>query len=155
MVRVHAAAIVRRPPAEVFSYMTSIENEVVWMGPAGLEESGIRPPGPIQVTTRRVEVRRLLGRRVETTFEVIAHEPGRRLSMVTVTGPFPMAVTYDVAPLDESRAAEVVLMLETHASGPFALLLPLIARAARRRFARDLATLQRLLDPYSTAPSGR
>src|SRR5919108_612657 len=49
---------------------------------------------PVRVGTEVARVAGFMGRRIDYALKVVEHEPGRRIVMDSVRGPFPMRVTY-------------------------------------------------------------
>jgi uncharacterized membrane protein len=66
---------IRRPPSEVFAFVGNHENLPIWT--EGVKRATRTTEPPVGVGTRYVVVGRILGRRVESTYEVTAYEPGR------------------------------------------------------------------------------
>ncbi len=72
---------IRRPRADVFSYMDDIDREAEWQ--PHLVEAEQTPPGPTAVGTRRRYVSDFLGRRIENTYVVVDYEPEARIVLET------------------------------------------------------------------------
>ena len=69
MVNVETSIIINRPIEEVFAYLTDAGNNPQW--DLGLVEVRQTPERPVGVGTRITEVRKFLGRKMETTSEVV------------------------------------------------------------------------------------
>ncbi|HEY2637737.1 MAG TPA: SRPBCC family protein, partial [Solirubrobacteraceae bacterium] len=104
-----------------------------------------RTPRPLTVGTRLAFVAAFLGRRLEYTYEVVAHEPGERFVMRTAQGPFPMQTTYTWtdAPSGGTRMA---LRNEGEPAGFAKVAAPVMAAAMRRATTKDLRRLKELLE---------
>jgi uncharacterized membrane protein len=134
---------VERPREEVAAYVADWRNDPVWIG--GIGESELVTPEPFGVGSRVRRVARFLGKRVEYVNEVVEHEPGTRLVMRSVTGPFPMTITYAFG--DDGGGTRVRIRIEGDASAFYRFAGPLLSPAVRRSVAGDLRRLKRTLEP--------
>ena len=116
------------PRVEVAIYATDASNDPLWIG--GVVESGVLSDGPVRQGTCMARVAKFLGKRIEYVNEVIEYDPGVRLVMKSVSGPFPMTVSYEFE----------------EAEGFFKLAAPVLARFVKRSITRDLETLKGLLE---------
>ncbi len=140
MVRVDSEIVINRPASEVFSYLTDPEKAPEWQ--SGLIEA--HAEGPMQAGTKVREVRKFLGRRLESTLEVTEYEPDRKFSMRIVSGPVPFQVEHTLEPEDGRTRLKWVGSGEP--GGFFKLAEPLVARQAERQFRGDFQTLKELLE---------
>ncbi len=85
-----------------------------------------------------------LRRRFSYVLRADEYEPGHKVVMSTVRGPFPMRVTYrfDAA----GQGTRVTNRVEGDTGGFYRLAGPLMKTAVKRSLTRDLATLKRLLE---------
>lgn len=132
---------IQRPATEVAAYLADPRNDLEWIG--GLVEV-IPPPGPIEVGTRVQRVAKFAGRRIDYVLEVERYEPGRLLRLRSVAAPFPMCVTYDVAP--DGPISRVALRVEGGPGGLTRLLSPLMSLEVRRNLRGDLRRLRARLE---------
>lgn len=142
MVRIEHSVTIDRPPSEVFEYISDPTNLPEWQSTA--LEGRMESPGPLGLGARAVEVRKFLGRRMESTMEVIGYEPDRELSFEVVSGPVPFRVSERLSPTTGGTRIDIVL--EGEPGGFFKLAEPLVARAAKRQLEADYATLKDLLE---------
>ncbi len=133
---------IARPREAVAGYLFDWRNDTAWIG--GISEARRVDGGDFGVGSRVARVAHFLGKRIEYVNEVVELEPGRRLVMRSVQGPFPMRVTYDVE--DADGRTRVRLRNEGDASRVYRFAGPLIARAVRRVTQRDLERLKRILE---------
>jgi uncharacterized protein YndB with AHSA1/START domain len=140
MIRIEFIVEVKRPPAEVFAYLTDPANLPEWQASA-IEASA---DGPIAVGTHISEVRKFLGRRMESTLEVTEYEPGAKFSLKTLSGPVPFEVRHTLRADDGGTS--LTLVGEGEPGGFFKLAEPLVARQAERQFKGDFETLKELLE---------
>ena len=143
MVDVTTATDIARDRDAVSAYAADPDNATAWY--ANIESVAWRSPRPLAVGSRLAFAARFMGRRLEYTYEVIEHEPGRRLVMRTSEGPFPMETTYtwDDAPGGGTR---MTLRNRGEPAGFARVAAPLMEAAMRRANGKDLARLKRLLE---------
>ena len=90
-------------------------------------------------------VARFLGRRLEYTYEIVEHDPGRRLVMRTAEGPFPMETTYTFQ--DTPGGATRMTLRNAGEPKSFGkLAASVVAPAMRRANRKDLKRLKRILE---------
>ena len=102
-------------------------------------------PPPVAVGSLMDFEARFLGRRLAYTYEVVDLDPGRRLTMRTADGPFPMETTYTWEPV----AGGTLMKLRNRGapSGFARVAAPMMAKAMRGAMTKDLARLaQRLTE---------
>lgn len=141
MINIEESIIINRPIAEVFAYMTDLRNAPEWQ--SGLLEMRHTSEGPVRIGTKFVGVRRFLGRKIESTMEIVEHEPNTKLAWKTISGPTPFASSW----LFESTAegTKVIWNLEAEV-GFFSLADSLIAASIRREAVAGFGTLKDLLE---------
>jgi len=144
VVRVEHSLIIERPPAEVFAYATDPDKLAEWQSTA-LEA---RSDGPIQKGARVTEVRKFLGRRMESEVEVTEYEPDRRFALRVLSGPVPFTFEQTLEPADGGTTVKVVL--EGEPGGFFKLAEPLVERAVRRQVQTDFEQLKDILEARSS-----
>lgn len=90
MIRIEYSIDIDRPPSEVFDYMMDMSNLPEWQSSAiEAHWEGEKAPG-----ARLREVRKFLGKRMESELEVTEYEPDRRFCLKTLSGPVPFSVEH-------------------------------------------------------------
>ena len=145
MVRVEHSLVIARPPAEVFAYTTDPANLPEWQSTA-LEA---RSDGPVQQGARLTEVRKFLGRRMESEVEVTAFELDRRFALKVLSGPVPFSFEQTLEPTDGGTRVSVVL--EGEPGGFFKLAEPLVERAVKRQIQAEFEQLKDILEARSSS----
>ena len=140
--RYELAVEIARPPAEVYAYLADPTHLREWQ--QDVEEVRDAPGGPLPVGATFTEVRSFLGKRAESTLEVTASEPGRELSLRTVSGPVPVSIRHLLEPAGEGTL--VLLEAEADPGKLFGLGGPLLRKAAERRARGDFERLKTLLE---------
>jgi len=137
---------IARPVDEVFAFVTEPENYPKWQ-PSILE---LRPhrPGRLRVGSEATEVRRLLGREVETTWTCTEHAPPRRSTIESGDGPVPFRGTFTLDAID--GGTRFTWTVETRAGGAVRLAGPLVGRATRRELEENTDRLKRILEGGET-----
>lgn len=141
--RLEESAVIERPVPEVFAFAADPKNDPLWA--SVVAEARQTSEGPLGVGTTFAQVLRLLGRRIEITFEVTEYEPNRRLQIGRFSGRLRSAVgrrTFEPA----QRGTRVTFAGEGTSGMFLNLLEPLVNAAAKRGATRDLANLKALLE---------
>jgi uncharacterized protein YndB with AHSA1/START domain len=138
--RADASVVIDRSPEEVFAYATDPTHTSEWQSSA-LETT---VEGPLQAGASGKEVRKFLGRRIESTMRIEAFEPPRRFALQVTSGPVPFHVEQTIEP--EGAGSRVSVTMEGEPGGFFKLADPLVERAVRRELEGNLATLKDILE---------
>ena len=141
-VEVSVAIAIDRPPAIVMAFTSDPTNDPAWIG--GIRYVEILSPGPVGAGTIVKRAASFLGRRINYTTEITELEPGVRLTMTSVAGPFPLTVTYGFEPT--TAGTRMTIRNTGDPKGLFRLTKPLLKAAIRRNVTRDLAVLKSLLE---------
>jgi uncharacterized protein YndB with AHSA1/START domain len=142
MLRAEESVVVQRPIDEVFAYFTDPATLPEWQ--ASALEAQLEGEGPMRAGSRAVETRKFLGRRMESTMEVLEYEPPRRFTIKASAGPVPFQVTSDLS--EEDGDTLVRSVVEGEPGGFFRLAEPLVVRAVERELRNNLATLKDVLE---------
>lgn len=140
--RYELAVEIARPPEEVYAYLADPTHLVEWQ--QDVEEIRGAPGVALSRGATFTEVRSFLGKRVESTLEVTAAEPGKELSLRTVTGPVRVEIRHLLEPAGEGTL--VLVEAEADAGKLVGLGGPLVRRAAERRARGDFRRLKALLE---------
>jgi hypothetical protein len=129
-------------PQVVFGYLTDPEQATVWQ--SSLLEARFEPEGDVRPGTRIHEVRKLLGRKIESTVEVTEFEQNRAFGGRTMSGPIPWHFTYrfEVA----NGSTRVVFHMEGEPGGFFRLAEPIVVRTVEKQLTNDFSTLKELVE---------
>jgi uncharacterized protein YndB with AHSA1/START domain len=142
MARIEFTTEVNRPIEEVFAYLTDPANLPEWQ--SGVIEGRLEGSGPVGVGSRMVEVRKFLGKRMESTLEVTEYESNRRFAFKVVSGPVPFRVDHTFKP--SNGATRIHVAGEGEPGGFFRLAEPLVIKAVERETKKDFETLKDLLE---------
>lgn len=138
-----AAQTIDRPADEVFAFVADAANNPRWQ--RGMRSCAWTSPPPIGMGSTYRQEATFLGRPVVTEFEVVAHEPGRSVTIQSTSGPFPIRVTRSVTPIDPS-SCRVEAAITGDPGRFFRLAAPLVQRMAQRSVTADYRRLKALLE---------
>ena len=140
--RYELAVEIARLPAEVYAYLADPAHLPDWQ--EDVEEVRDAPGGPLPAGAAFTEVRSFLGKRAESTLEVTTAEPGRELSLRTVSGPVKVSIRHRLEPAGDGTL--VLLEVEADPGKLFGLGGPLLRKAAERRARGDFERLKAVLE---------
>ena len=135
---VNADIHINRPPADVFSYISNFENNPKWQ--SGMVEAWFTTEPPLCKGSMYSQVARFLGRRIESTFEVIDYQPGRLIKATTIKSTFPITFTRIVEP--ENGGSRVTAVVTGDASGLFKAAETLVPKRVRASIDKDKKKLK-------------
>jgi uncharacterized protein YndB with AHSA1/START domain len=143
VIRIEESVEIDRPVEDVFSYATNPDNFPEWVGNV-IEVRKDEWGPPREGASFRVE-QKLLGRRFETPFEVIAYEPNRRYAQRSTGGPVPVSMNFTYEALSSERT-RLTQHNEGEPGGFFGLVGPLLERALGRQTRTNLENLKDMLE---------
>ena len=129
---------IARPPEDVYAFLADPENLPKWQH----EVLEVRRESDMRFT----EIRTFVGRRIESTLEVTAAEPGREFGLRSSAGPVHFAVRHLLEPAGEGGTRLRVMGESEGAGGLFKLGGRLLRRAVERRAREDFQQLKELLE---------
>lgn len=149
MIKINVSVVIHRSVEDVFAFTNDISHWAEW-NPGLIEASASH--GPLRAGSRIREVFRFLGRRIESTFELVEYEPNRQVTYRTVAGPIPMTGTQTYEPID--GATKLTVSGEGEVGGFFKLAEPVLAQMTRRQLQTGLDNLKDLLEAQVPVSSG-
>ena len=143
MIEVVVSVEVDRPADEVFAYLADWANNPQWQD--GMVACTWTSEPPLRVGSTYDQEARFLGRPVVSSFEVVEHDPGRRVRMVTTKSTMPLDITREVEPLDGDRS-RVTATIRGGPEGLLSLADRLTERMVRRNVEADYERLRAVLE---------
>ena len=140
--RIEEGVQINRPLEEVYEYVADPENLSEWTGT--VIETRKETPGPLLEGSTFTSVGKFLGRRIESPFEVTAHETPRLHSHKSTGGPLPLEWTLTFE--EVAGGTRYTQVAEGEPGGFFGLVGPLLERVGRRQLRTDLENLKDLLE---------
>ena len=142
MARAEASVVIKRPAAAIFAFLTDIEKGTQWQ--ASVIEASKTSEGPMGVGATGREVRRFMGRQMESTFEVTEFEPDRKMSFKSTSGPIAMRGRYILEPAVGGTRLSIVV--DGELDGLLKLAEPMVVQSVKRQLDADFGTLKELLE---------
>jgi len=149
MAGVSISTEIGRPASEVFDYVADMSNNPEWQ--RGQVSCTWTSPPPIDVGATYDQKARFLGMRINSSFEVTEFEPGRRIRIVSTSGPMSIDVTREVASRDE-RTSMITATVAGEVPRPLRRFSGLIDWLVKRRVRSDYDRLKRSLEADPLLP---
>lgn len=131
---IHVERTIGAPAETVAPFFFDVTNNVLWQ--SGMRSCEWTSEPPLGVGSTYEQIAEFRDKPVVSTFEVTAYEPGRHMRIESIESTFPIQVTREVTPMDESTCC-----VEAHISGQppglLRLLGPMIQRTARKSIEAD------------------
>ncbi len=142
MAKIRASVTINLPVEQVFAFMRDTRNTTRWH--PTISEAKATPDGLAEIGTQVTEVRTLLGRNMELTFEIAELEPNKRIVMKSVSDPIPLDITITFESLGD--ATNITLDAVTEASGLLKLADWVIEDMLKKEMEADLSTAKHVLE---------
>ncbi len=142
MFEIEETVAIEQPVEAVWSFLMDETNEPLWQ--TTLAEVRRLTHEAMTTGSRVLEVRRFLGRRIETEWEMTECEPPRRSSITSIRAPFAWSGAYTLEPIE--GGTQFTARLQGEPGGFFRVAEPVFARIARRELAGNLANLKDVLE---------
>jgi carbon monoxide dehydrogenase subunit G len=133
---------ISRPPDEVIAFVADARNRPLWDESVDTEE--LTTPEPIGVGSTVRTGLRSMGREHVLTWEIVEHEPPRRQTIESTSGPFATTLAYQLTAQDGGTLAE--FSVTGRPTGMLRLLQPLIARNTQKNLDRGFPRLKHVLE---------
>ena len=142
MAKIQQSVTINQPVEQVFAFMSDTRNTTRWH--PSVSEARATLEGPAQIGTQVTEVRTLLGRKMELTFEIVELEPNKRIVMKSVSGPLPLNITITFESL--GNATSITLDAVTEDSGLLKLADGVIEGMLKKDMEADLSTAKHVIE---------
>ena len=142
MTKLEQSVVINRPIEEVFAFVSDFEMSPQWM--SELVEAKQTSEGPVGVGTTYMAVATPLGRRAESTQEVVEYEPNSKYAIKSTSGSVESKDEYTFESV--AGGTKVIRVAEAEMGGFFRLAEPLAVRMMRRQFETNFANLKDLLE---------
>jgi uncharacterized protein YndB with AHSA1/START domain len=117
MINVEDSIIIKRPVAEVFTFIADQTNAPQWQ--EGLLQVRHTTGETLGVGTKHTAARKFLGRRLELTNEYTKYEPNKQISFTGSSGPLCFETSYFTEPTADGTKLTCQMQMEQ--GGLFAL----------------------------------
>ena len=142
MARAEASLVINCPADRVFAYLADILKGPEWQ--SELLDVQQTSSGPVGVGTTIKEIRRLLGRNLETAFTITDYQPDFALGFKSTSGQIPMTARYTL--LGDADRTTVTITVEAELTGVFRMTEPLVVHTAKKQMDADMAKLKEILE---------
>jgi uncharacterized protein YndB with AHSA1/START domain len=142
MAKIQQSITIHQPVEQVFAFVGDTRNTTRWH--PSLTEARATLDGPAQVGTQITEVRTFIGRKMESTFEIVEMEPNKRIVMKSETGPFPLKVTMTFESL--GNTSRITLEADTEPRGFLKLADGMIAGMLKKELETDLSAAKQVVE---------
>jgi uncharacterized protein YndB with AHSA1/START domain len=133
-----------RPAADVFDVLGDTEKTPLWY--EAVVTATKTSPGPVGRGSRYRLVRSLPSGLVENEVEITDYEPGRRITLSSVSGPTPFRYRYTLEPDGQATTVTLVGDITTDGLPVPAALRSVATRAFQHGMGQNLATLKRIVE---------
>lgn len=135
MRQVNASTHIDAAPDAVFAFLADLDNLPRWQ--AGIVAAELTTPGPVGIGSRARVLRELMGRQLLMDFELIDHQPGRRLELASEASGIRIVAALDLEPKDGGTQLAFAMWIQAQSPllGP---LEGMVAGAAEQEIADSL-----------------
>ena len=145
MQRVERSIRIPAPPADVFAYLSELDNLAEWQ--AGVTSARRTSGEELGVGAAAVVTRELMGQRIDAPLTVTEYDPPRRLGIASEVSGVKAKGILDLDEADDGRATDLTFAMEIRGSLLTSFMEPMIASAA----GGDIeASLERLRGRFGT-----
>jgi uncharacterized membrane protein len=141
-ISVSDSVVIARPVDVVFAFVADHENLPAWT--VGVKQSQRLTAGPAAAGARYRVVGTLLGRPVESSYQLTAFEPGRGFAATMTSPMFGFSEQYRFEPDHDRTRVSMSAAVEPH--GVFRLLAPVMSAGVRRQVRADHRRLKAVLE---------
>lgn len=142
MVKVEFSRTINRPLDEVFAFVTNPANNARWQ--EGLVESRMASSGPIEVGAQMIDVRKFLGRDMESKLEVTAFEPNKKFAQKVISGPLPFEIIMTFEGVGDTT--KIDLLAQGEPGGFFKLAEGMVQKQLQSQLEGDAERLKKALE---------
>ena len=142
MIKAEHSIIINRPVGEVFDFVTDPAKNAQWQ--EGLVESRLASPGPMKAGSQVVDVRKFLGRDMESTLEVTALEANKRFVQKVITGPLPFEIIQTFEP--SVSGTKLTVLAQGEPGGFFKLAAGMVQKQLQNQIEGDAERLKKALE---------
>ena len=142
MSKIELSIDIERPIEEVFTALSDTRTHPQW--DLEMIEGRHEPDGPAQLGTHITEVRKFMGRKIETTSELIEFEANKKFVRKGASGP--MGLTNIVTVTETNTGTHINWVWLVELSGLFSLMTPIMTRMLKKDGEKTLGKFQQLLE---------
>jgi len=137
--------VIDAPPAEVFAYLSNLDNLSEWQ--MGVTSARRTSDGEMGVGATALVARDLMGQTIEAPLTVTEYDPPRRLTIGSEVSGVKAQGTLELAPAEDGAATDLTFAMEIRGSMLTTFMEPMIAGAAGGDIEASLKRLQERFAP--------
>ena len=150
--KIEQCLVINLPAENIFDYMVDAEN---WVECSSVVIAARKTaPGIISVGATWRCTTRFLGRWLETTYELVEHEPSHFFTLKSISGLCPAIFSYKLEAIECGRTNVSLEAMIHHVEGYLGLEESVAASAVRRQIEVDLLTLRDILEARTAITNG-
>ena len=149
MINLNMSTMIYRPVKQVFDFMSTPENDFQWQ--YGTLASARISEGLSQVGTSFRSIGHLLGRRVQSTFEVTEYEPNRKYGFKSLSGPLRSNTSYTFEV--DKGVTRIDISTQVNAINFFQVNQGVLEKGMKKQLKENLAMLKDLLEARQALPA--
>ena len=142
MIKVESSVVINRPVDEVFAFTNDPNNNAKWQ--EGVIESRVTKQTDEMVGTIVTDVRKLMGRKMESELEIVAFEPNKKTKLKIIKGPVEMEVTQIYEVVD--GGTKVSVTMEGEPGGFFKLMGGALEKQFQEQNDRNFQKLKEIME---------
>ena len=142
MVKVEVSTVINRPVGEVFDFVTNPVNNPKWQD--GLVESRLASSDPMGVGAQIIDVRKFLGRDMESKLEVTVFESNKMFVQKVISGPLPFEIIQTFEP--SINGTKLTVLAQGEPGGFFKLAEGLVQKQLQNQLEGDAERLKKALE---------
>ena len=148
MINLISSTLIERPVKQVFDFMSTPENDFQWQ--YGTLASARILEGASKRGTSFRSIGHLLGRRIQSTFEVTEYEPNRKYGFKSLSGPLRSYTSYT---FEVDRGfTQIDISTQVNAINFFQVNQGVLEKNMKKQLKENLAMLKDLLEAGQTLP---
>ena len=142
MINLNVSTMIYRPIGQVFDFVSTPENDFQWQ--YGILESARLSGGASNIGTLFRSVGHLIGRRIESTFEVTEYIPNRKYGFKSLSGLLQSQTfyTFEIA----SGSTKVTVATQANPVNFFQMGETILEKKMKKQLKEDLAMLKEILE---------
>lgn len=143
MIRIETDVVIEAPIEDVFDFVTSPENDVLWL--AGVVKAEKTSEGPTDVGATSTSEIHFLGMNITTGWEVTEYDPPNHIKVKSISGPVPIQASHSFETTAEG-GTRVKLLGEAEVGGFFRLGEPIVGPMVQRQWETSYLNLKDVLE---------
>ncbi|HEX2993363.1 MAG TPA: SRPBCC family protein [Anaerolineales bacterium] len=142
MINLNVSTMIYRPIGQVFEFVSTPENDFQWQ--YGILESARLSGGTSHLGTLFRSIGHLMGRRVESTFEVTEYAPNKNYGFKSLSGPLNSQTSYAFEIM--SGSTKVTVSTQANPINFFQMGEGILEKKMKKQLKEDLAMLKGILE---------